>query len=441
MSTGCLFIIEWNWLLSRLIQQHWRVKMKRKLMMYFSFCLITVLLVSGCAKSDEETKKEVSVNADSEKAEKENNEDEKKETDSSHNFSLLIQYMEKETQGKTKVLYENNTPQVHEMDGVSVSLDAYTLVELNDFHTDFSIPFGDQTDGGVILAKYTVKNAMEKDVYYMPTEYITFTGAQKHYSDNRYLIPKEDQLLTKLPLDTGYLLKAGEEVTGYVAYSFGATDLKNINELATVTVMVPKPFAEKDNFGSSFGSEGKFDLALNDEGAEKIASNAAFYQDRATVDNWGEKEMLKEKSGINESQQLGDVNVTLEGYQFTTFKPNEVEASRFSSFNNGVVLLTAKFKLDNQATSEIGLQFMTSRLTVNDGAQYLLNENMLLKYRNNDNIKPGETGELLQVYAFDQEQYEKIWKEKAFEIELGPIKDQDAKDTSKGKRITFILPK
>lgn len=66
---------------------------------------------------------------------------------------------------------------------------------------------------------------------------------------------------------------------------------------------------------------------------------------------------------------------------------------------------------------------------------------MLLKYRNNDNNKPGETGELLQVYAFDQEQYEKIWKEKAFEIELGHIKDQDAKDTSKGKRITFILLK
>lgn len=418
--------------------------MNRKLLMYFSLCMITVLMVSGCAKSEEEPKKEVAANADQEKPDKEdeeNKEDENKETASSHDFSSLIKYMEKETEGTTKVLYENNTPQLHKMEDVSVSLDAYTLVELKDFHTDFSIPFGDETDGGVILAKYTVKNAMEKDIFYMPTEYITFTGAKKHYSDNRYLIPKEDQLKTKLPLDTGYLLKAGEEVTGYVAYSFGATDLQKINELATVTVMVPKPFAEKDAFGTSFGSEGRFELALNTEGAEKIASNTAFYQDRVTVENWGEKEMLKEKSGINESQQLGDVNVTLDGYQFTAFTPNEVEAPRFSNFKNGIVILTAKFKLDNKASSEIGMSFMTSRLTVNDGSQYLLNENMLLNYRDANNIKPGEAGELLQVYAFDQEQYEKIWKEKAFEIELGPIKDQDAKDTSKGKRVTFTLPK
>ena len=415
--------------------------MKRKLRMIFSFCLMTVLMVSGCAKSEEETKEEVPVSADQEKPETEDKEDENKETASSQDFYSLIQYMEKETQGTTKVLYENNTPQVHEMEGVSISLDAYTLVELKDFHTDFSIPFARETDGGVILAKYSVKNNQDKDVYYMPSLYMTFTGAEKDYSNYNELLPKEEQLPTKLGHTTDYLVKAGEEISGYFAYPFGVTDLSKIKELATVSVPLPLPFVVKSDFGSSFGSKGRFELALNEGGAEKIASNAAFYQDRATVDNWGEKEMLKEKSGINESQQLGDVNVILEGYQFTAFTPNEVEAPRFSNFNNGIVILTAKFKLENKASSEIGMAFMTSRLTVNDGSQYLLNENMLLQYRDADNIKPGEAGELLQVYALDQEQYEKIWKEKAFEIELGPIKDQDAKDTSKGNRVTFILPK
>ena len=49
--------------------------------------------------------------------------------------------MEEETEGTAKILYENKEPQVHKMDGVTVSLDAYTLLELNDFHTDFRIPF------------------------------------------------------------------------------------------------------------------------------------------------------------------------------------------------------------------------------------------------------------------------------------------------------------
>lgn len=134
-------------MLSIWIDQHWRMKMKRKLFMFFSLCMITVLMVNGCAKSEEETKKEVSANTDQEKPEKVETEDDNKETASTNDFSSLIQYMEKETQGTTKVLYENNEPQVHDMENVSISLDAYTVVELKDFHTDFSIPFGDQTDG------------------------------------------------------------------------------------------------------------------------------------------------------------------------------------------------------------------------------------------------------------------------------------------------------
>ena len=42
--------------------------------------------------------------------------------------------------------------------------------------------------------------------------------------------------------------------------------------------------------------------------------------------------MLKEKSSINNSQELGAVHVTLDGYQFTQFTPNSVEAPRFANF-------------------------------------------------------------------------------------------------------------
>ena len=42
--------------------------------------------------------------------------------------------------------------------------------------------------------------------------------------------------------------------------------------------------------------------------------------------------MLKEKSSINSSQELGAVHVTLDGYQFTQFTPNSVEAPRFANF-------------------------------------------------------------------------------------------------------------
>src|SRR5699024_9105125 len=82
-------------------------------------------------------------------------------------FSKLITYMEEETEGEAEVLFENNEKQEHKLDGVNVSLDAYTLVELKDFHTNFSIPFNDKTDGGFIHDQYTVENTTEYDVFYM----------------------------------------------------------------------------------------------------------------------------------------------------------------------------------------------------------------------------------------------------------------------------------
>lgn len=105
-------------------------------------------------------------------------------------------------------------------------MNSYTLVELNGFHTDFNIPFNRQTEGGVILVNYNVKNSSAKDIYYMPALDMSFTGAQKVYSNYKDLIPKEDQLPTKLAPTNDYLVKAGETISGYIAYPFGKDDLE-----------------------------------------------------------------------------------------------------------------------------------------------------------------------------------------------------------------------
>ena len=211
--------------------------------------------------------------------------------------------------------------------------------------------------------------------------------------------------------------------------------------MSTVTINVSQPHSKKGDIHSNFGEIGKFDIGLNDDGTEQTKANEAFYQDKVTFDNMGEKKMLKEKDGIGESEELRDVTVTLDGYQFTEFIPNETEAPGFSNFNNGVALLTVKFEIDNKGTDDIGLNSISStKLTVNDGSQYMLSEGMLVDYRNDDLIKAGESGEFLQIFVLDLEQYEKIWKDKAFEIEIGPMMDQDLKDLSKGKKVTFTLP-
>lgn len=428
--------------------------MSKKIISLFSTAIVAAFLITGCGQSDT-TNKEQKDNATKEsKTEKtdttkENKPEDKKSEDkksedtatNSSDYSKLISYMEKETGGKTKVLFENKEPQVYKAEDISVSLNSYTLVELNGFHTDFNIPFNNQTDGGVILANYSVKNNSTKDIYYTPALDMSFTGAQKVYSNYKDLIPKEDQLPTKLAPTNDYLVKAGETISGYIAYPFGKDDLTKISSLSTVSITVPTAQATKGKFDAPIGSPGNFSLSLNTQGAEKVATDKTFYQDKATANNMGDKKMVKEKSSINNSQELGAVNVTLDGYQFTQFTPNSVEAPRFANFKNGIVLLTVKFKLDNKDAQDVALSPISSTLRVNDGTQYTLSEGMLLNYDYNAAVKTGTSGELLQVYILDQEQYEKIWKDKSFEVELGPMRNKEAKDISQGKKLKFTLPK
>ncbi|GAK06828.1 DUF5068 domain-containing protein [Geomicrobium sp. JCM 19038] len=423
----------------------------------FSVLAAAALVVSACGSSDDSTDVEENV-AEEEIVDEENDpeepeeieevdleeedeaDSEEDETSNSGEFDEMIAYMEETTEGTANVLFENNEQQIHETEGFTVSLDGYTLVELNDFHTNYRIPFDDQTDGGVILAHYTVTNDTGDDAYFMPALSLMYTGATKYFNNYRELLPEEEQLDVQLAHSTDYAIADGETITGYFTYPFGQDQLEEVLAESTAMIDVPAPHSELGDVNSNFGDEGSFTVSLNEDGAERAEHNEAFYPDLVTANDMGDKEMIAESDGINDSQELGNTTITLDGYQFTEFTPNDVEAPRFENFTNGIVLLTVQFGIDNQEDSEIALSSIMSSLLVNDGAQSLLNEGMLLDYRYDDVIESGESGELLQLYTLDQEQYEKIWKDKSFEVEIGPMRDQESTDLSKGNRVTFELP-
>ncbi|WP_370294802.1 DUF5068 domain-containing protein [Rossellomorea marisflavi] len=386
-------------------------------------------------KADEDMKKD----EDTKKDEKKEEAEETSAESGANEFPDLISYMEKETKAKANVLFEADEPQVQEYDDVSVSLDAYTLVELNGISADHKIPFNDETDGGVILAQYTVKNDSDKDVYYMPSLYMNFTGASKSYNDYRYLLPEDKKLTEMLSPSDDYVLKAGETKTGYYTYPMGKADLEKAMDASTAAIDVQAPHTKKGDLGSTMGDKGRFTVNLSEKGAEKTKADAKFYPDRVTKENMGDKKMLDEKQGIGKTEKLEKVNVTLDGYQITEFTPNSDEAPRFENFKNGIILVTVKYELDNKGSDDLSLSSTRSKLTVNDGSQYTLAENMLLDYGNDDIVKAGEKGELIQIYVLDKEQYDKILKDKGMEAEVGPLANTEYADVSEGKNVTFKL--
>ncbi|WP_245711626.1 DUF5068 domain-containing protein [Gracilibacillus ureilyticus] len=427
--------------------------MKKLLLLFIMTCFFGIV-IAGCGSQDTEAqpKEEADETTGDEKEEvnEEETESEDKESDSetdgdntdtatAADFSEVISYMEEVTEGTADIQYEGTTDFEHDMEGVKTSVDSYVLANLTDFHTDFSIPFDDETDGAVLLVKYTVKNETDKDAYYMPSFYLTYTGATKSFTNYKELLPEEQQLQSLLSPSSDYLIEAGKAYTGYFAYPFGKSIMPGVLNEGIVSIEVPAPHATKGDVNDNFGNGTTLHLGLTEEASSKVTENQSFYQDKLTTQNMGEKIMLEEKQGIGTTETISDFAITLEGYQFTEFIPNEVEAPRFENFTTGMVMLTVKFLIENNSDSEIGLTPLGSKLTVNDGAQYMWDEGMLLDYGYDDVIGAGESGELLQIYVLDKEQYDKIWKEKSFEVELGPMKDQSAKDISKGKTAVFKL--
>lgn len=428
--------------------------MNKKLMILFG-AMLSVFIISGCGADNKEASTEEKTASSEEKAASENEEtgsDAEAVASESGNFTELIDYMKTTTDAEeATVFYESTDPQTHDMEGVTASLDQYSIVGLKDFHTDYSIPFNDETNGAVVLTQYTITNDTDEDVHYMPSMYIGIPGATQQYNNYREILPEEGQLPVKLNPDNKYLIKAGESVTGTYTYPLGETELYGAIAAGEGTIEAPTAQTNPDDISTAIGRKGSFTIDFSSVAAEESESadtentskesstdiNEGFYEDATTLENLGEKAMLDQKEGIGESQELGAIKVTLEGYQFTEFTPNMEEAPRFEDFN-GVVLLTVKFVLDNKTDENIGLGSISSTLTVDD-SWWQLNEGMLTNYKFSEVIESGESGELLQVYVLDKEEYDKLWKVKSFKIEIGPIRNEDAKDISKGKEAVFQL--
>ena len=84
----------------------------------------------------------------------------------------------------------------------------------------------------------------------------------------------------------------------------------------------------------------------------------------------GVKTMKTEKK-LNETKDLDGVKVTMDGYQFTDFEPNEDQAARFSRFETGVVLLTVKITIQNDGKVPLNFNSTSGSVKIGNKTQIL----------------------------------------------------------------------
>src|SRR5699024_3534210 len=426
--------------------------MRQKMLMFVMVFVIALLAACGNSNDNNNNNNNENNNDNNEVVnnENENNNENNNDNDNEEvnakpgeiDFDRMVQQVEEKTDGEANIVYETTDSQSHEEDEYTVSLDGYIFAEIEDYHQDHATPFGDEDESGFIITHLTFENTHDEAIAYNPLVGITYSGANRYPGLNTSLIEADDQLHQKIK-DKDYMIEPGEVVSGYFLFTMHPEDIEGISSIGQAAFDVPEAGESYDSdnyqYENKIGRRTEFTIVIDEDGAARSEEQGSFYKDSTITDNMGDKTMIKEKTDIGETESLGKSEVTLDGYKFTEFEPNEVEAPRFENFDEGVVLLTVRFLVENGEDEDLS-QEGKAKLTLNDGKQYTLHELFLSPYTNQDVIKQGDEGEMLVVFVLDKEQYDKVWKDKSFEVEFGPLNGVDTIDISKGKTVEFDLP-
>lgn len=385
-----------------------------------------------------DVEEEVEEEVETASVEEESEEKDEEETEINSGNEILNPLIAEESEGDVEVVFTNNNPDyVHDNEGFTVKVNKYQIVKVTDMNQSEEFKFNEDLEGYAVTVDVTVENTMEENVYYLPNMRIQLEDRFNYVpSNNRYYIP-EDKLVPPGNPDTqqGPEFPAGSETDFYLTF------LMTNDEFEALQTVEPKFIIESsvqigDTSDYTHWNEGVFDFVYSEEQAEEVANAPDFYPDELTTDNIAKKDIIFEDTEINETMEVGDLKVTLEGVQFTDITPNESSKEMFRNFGDDeLVAVTAKLNFDNQSDETIWNSTLTSFLVVDGGDERIMSQGMIETYSPQD-IEPGKTGEKYHVFLLKKKYFEIF---ETFEMEVGPFRDDDG-ELFKGKRITFDIP-
>mgnify|MGYP005993184159 CR=1 FL=1 len=414
----------------------------------FSTLFFSTLLLAACGNDEEASgtkQEEAPAQAEETQTASDEVETETEEQDAGEqpqgDNETLNPFIAEDSEGNVEILYTNKDPQyTHDMEGFKVSVDEYQLVKVTDVNEYSTIYFDDQVDGYVVTAKVTIENGTDKPMYYNNSHRIQLSNDLDYIpSDWKAFVPEDQQIFKiKRNQDDISLFEAGEKVTGLLTFKMTNEDFEKLKSVKPKYVIEGGATENSDFSGSISGNSPSYDFIYNDEQAESTASQPQFFQDRLTSDNWADKKMIFEKANINDTKKIGDVNVTVEGVQYTEVIPTEANKEMFSDFgDSGVAALTVKVKIDNGSTTPVSINNLGTILNVDDNRVRVLSQGMA-EPRDPATIAAGETGEKLHVFLFRKDEFGLY---KKFVMEFGPFYAENGEQAFKGRTAEFTLPR
>lgn len=415
--------------------------MKRKIVL--PLMAIALLGISGCEDKKESdsktdvTKSSISSTKQQEDAETSSSEIEEQKTDDKTDLDTIQKVLKEQTKAeKLTKLFEKDDVITNGDNNVNFTINGYQYLKIENFSRDFAVSYGDQNkEGGVLLVSATFKNNSDTSVYAGPGFSMSVVGYDSAIGRDEDLL--ENDLVSEL-LDKKNVLKPNEELSGYVALGVKPAAMEKITESGTAEFELPGFYSKPDSFSKAdtIVEPKKESIALTNEGESSNTEASQFYEDKITTENMGTKTMIDEKK-LDKVENFENVAITAEGSQITSFEPNEEQASRFSKFESGVILITVKLNIRNDGDTPLNVDSTSATLKIGDSVK-MMSENMLQTKNGADEVGKGEEATKCLVFALDKESYEKLYKDQDLLLDVN-LYDTNFKRITKIGNILFEL--
>ena len=415
--------------------------MKRKIVL--PLMAIALLGISGCEDKKESdsktdvTKSSISSTKQQEDAETSSSEIEEQKTDNKTDLDTVQKVQKEQTKAeKLTKLFEKDDVITNGDNNVNFTINGYQYLKIENFSRDFAVSYGDQNkEGGVLLVSATFKNNSDTKVYVGPGFSMSVVGYDSAIGRDEDLL--ENDLVGEL-LDKKNELKPNEELSGYVALGVKPAAMEKITESGTAEFELPGFYSKPDSFSKAdtIVEPKKESIALTNEGESSNTEASQFYEDKITTENMGTKTMIDEKK-LEKVENFENVAITAEGSQITSFEPNEEQASRFSKFESGVILITVKLNIRNDGDTPLNVDSTSATLKIGDSVK-MMSENMLQTKNGADEVGKGEEATKCLVFALDKESYEKLYKDQDLLLDVN-LYDTNFKRITKIGNILFEL--
>lgn len=159
------------------------------------------------------------------------------------------------------------------------------------------------------------------------------------------------------------------------------------------------------------------------------------YQDLLTTKKIAQKQLLFAFQP-KRSKELEKIKITLEGYQWAklTIDPEYIQS--FKGFgDNGIIALTAKYRIDNDSEQTVNVNSLKVTLELS-GSDASVQAGSGLAPDVKDELKPGESVEKMSVVLLPSDHFE---SNKDFELGFGPLNNLEGKDVFQDDRLGFYV--